>query len=346
MHKTHKKSFQKEIFFSLTVIFAVFLFGISIIGLGLQLDLTAAVKDKIPCQDLFAKSVKNFVRESPEMTFIQGNTLVGISPPVAVTPQVLGSLLGGIETDLGVGEERNAIIEYSIESGDTLSSIATKFEISLETILWANDLTAKSVIKPGQKLIILPVSGVLYYVKKDDTLSEIAQTYKGKIEEIIVFNELSSEGDIFIGDILIIPGGEMPKISYPEYASPQVPIGSSYFICPHAACHITQGLHWYNAIDFGGKCGDPIYAAAAGVVQRVKYGWNGGAGNYVTILHPNGVVTMYGHIQASLVAPGQEVSQGDIIALMGGKPGTPGAGLSTGCHVHLDVRGARNPFAK
>lgn len=337
-----KKSSQREIFFGLAVIFTVFLFGISIVGFGLQSDLTAAVKDKIPCQDLFAKPVKNFVRESPKMTLIQGNSLVGISPPEAVTPQVLGSILGGIETET---EARNEIIEYIVETGDTLSSIAAKFEISLETILWANDLTSKSVIKPGQKLIILPVSGVLYHVKKDDTLSEIAQTYKGKTDEIISLNGLSGEGDIFIGDILIIPNVKMPPKPAPTYQA-QIPLGSSYFICPQAACRITQGLHWYNAIDFGGKCGDPIYAAAAGTVQRIMYGWNGGAGNYVTILHPNGVVTMYGHVQTSLVVPGQEVSQGDIIALVGGKPGTPGAGKSTGCHVHFDVRGARNPFVK
>lgn len=278
------------------------------------------------------------------MTFLQENSLIGVSPPATVSPQSLGNILGGIEDN---SEPRGGIIEYTVESGDTLSSVASKFDISLDTILWANDLTSRSLIKPGQKLIIPPASGIIYYIKKGDTLSAIAKTYKGKVEEIIAFNELSDEGDIFIGDILIIPGGKMPapKKSY-SYAPAQVPLGSSYFICPHSACRITQGLHWYNAIDFGGKCGDPIYAAASGTVQRVKYGWNGGAGNYITILHPNGVVTMYGHISASLVNPGQNVSQGQRIALMGGKPGTSGAGRSTGCHVHFDVRGARNPFAK
>jgi len=278
------------------------------------------------------------------MTFIQSNSIVGVSPPMTIHPQVLGSVLGWGGEEIA---RRRAIVEYIVESGDTLSSIATKFDISLETILWANDLTSKSIIKIGQKLIISPVSGVIYHVKNGDTLGEIAETYKGEIEEIIIINELSNAGDIFIGDILIIPDGEVPpspKKSY--YASSQVPIGSSYFICPHSACRITQWLHWYNAIDFGGKCGDPIYAAAGGTVQKVKYGWNGGAGNYVRILHPNGVVTGYGHISTSLVTAGQKVSQGERIALIGGKPGTPGAGISTGCHVHFSVHGARNPFAR
>ncbi len=311
-------------------------------GLFSSLKLPSQISASLISQDLFANPSKNFLRESPEMTFIQKNSMVGLSPPVTITPQVLGSMLGTIEDE---AEARNGIIEYIVESGDTFSSITAKYDVSLETILWANDLSSKSIIRPGQKLVILPVSGVVYHIKKGDTLSEIAETYKGKSPEIITFNGLSSEGDIFIGDILIIPNGKMPAPKT-YYAASQVPIGSSYFICPHAVCRITQGLHWYNAIDFGGKCGDPIYAAAAGIVQRVKYGWNGGAGNYLTILHPNGVVTMYGHIQKSLVAPGQAVSQGQMIALMGGKPGTSGAGRSTGCHVHFGVRGSRNPFAR
>ncbi len=55
---------------------------------------------------------------------------------------------------------------------------------------------------------------------------------------------------------------------------------------------------------------------------------------------------MYGHIQTSLVNPGSQVYQGQVIALLGGAPGTPGAGSSTGCHVHFGVSGARNPFAR
>lgn len=344
-----RKSLKEELFFGVTAILAIFLFGVLIFPTLKSLSLrdfsflTATIKTKLSSQDLFVEPAKNFLRESPKMSFIENNSLIGVSPPVTVTPQVLGSMLGSVESET----EERGVIEYAVESGDTLSSIATKYNISLDTILWANDLNSKSKIKIGQKLIIPPVSGVIHHVKDGDTLSEIAEVYKGKVSEIVDFNELLNENDIYIGDILIVPDGKMPssqKKSY--YATPQVPLGSSYFICPHPACHITQWLHWYNAIDFGGKCGDYIYAAAAGTVQRVKYGWNGGAGNYLKILHPNGVVTMYGHIQASLVSSGESVSQDQPIALMGGKPGTPGAGISTGCHVHFSVSGGRNPFAK
>jgi murein DD-endopeptidase MepM/ murein hydrolase activator NlpD len=337
LQSSWKKLRNKRLFY-LIMLLAIFLAGLFIFNSNRNVSVSLSNRN------LFMESPKNFVRKSPEMTFIQKNSLVGISPTATVEAQVLGSILGGVE-DSDLFSNRKEIIEYLVEEGDTLSSLAVKYDISLKTILWANELTSKSVIRPGQKLIILPVTGVVYNVKNGDILGEIAKKYQAKTSEIISFNELSDEGDIFIGDILVIPDGEMPKASKPASYT-YVPIGSSYFICPHASCKITQGLHWYNAIDFGGKCGEPIYAAAAGTVQRVRYGWNGGAGNYVTILHPNGAVTMYGHVSKGLVSPGQNVSQGDIIALIGGKPGTAGAGISTGCHVHFSVRGARNPFSK
>lgn len=243
-------------------------------------------------------------------------------------------------------ETRREIIEYTVEPGDSLLDIAEKFNISLETLLWANDLTKNSIIRPGQKLIILPVSGVIHYVKSGDTLSEIAKKYKGDINEIIAFNELSGEGDIYVGDILIIPNGVLPSSPKSEYS--ETPLAKSYFISPISSPYkITKGLHWYNAVDLSnGQCGSPIYAAAQGTVQKVKFGWNRGYGNYLTILHPNGIVTTYAHLQEILVGAGEEVSQGQIIALMGGQPGTPGSGHSTGCHLHFEVHGARNPFAR
>lgn len=290
-------------------------------------------------QNLFLSSVGRFFIESPNLFFVQGNSLKTASSPTIVNPKVFGSLIGESE------EIRKEILEYTVQSGDTLSKIAENFGISLGTILWANDLTKNSKISVGQKLIILPVSGVLHFVQKGDTLLEIAKQYKGDVEKIVSFNELSGEEDIFAGDILIIPDGIMPP---QNYIVPQIPLASSYFICPISQpCRITQGLHWYNAIDFShGKCGEPIYTAAQGEVLTVRFGWNKGAGNYITILHPNGVITTYGHVATSLVNPGVKVSQGQMVALMGGQPGTPGAGQSTGCHLHFGVQGARNPFAQ
>jgi len=306
------------------------------------------VNDKSEENSLFCPVIKSSYPESPAFVMINNSSLVASTPPNTFSSQVLGALVTGYEQE----DVKKVITEYIVEKGDTLSSLAEKFGISINTILWANDLTKNSVVKPGQKLVILPVSGIVYHVKSGDTISSIAQIYKGKIDEIIAFNSITNEA-VYVGDIIVIPNGTMPSAVVQKQQSPSsAPIASSYFICPHSACRVSQWLHWYNAIDFSGKCGDPIVAAASGTVVKVQLTsstskWAfGGAGNHITILHPNGVVTMYGHVSASLVNPGESVSQGQPIALMGGKPGTPGAGLSTGCHVHFGVTGAKNPFSR
>ena len=288
-------------------------------------------------QTLFVGEIQKSGAESPAFSLIGKNSLIGSCPPVMVTPQILGALTGEEKPEI-----RKEIFEYTVQKGDTLSSIAETFNISLNTLAWANDLSSKSKVNEGQALIILPVSGTLYYVKAGDNLSVIATKYKSTVEKIVTFNELSGEKDIFAGDVLVIPDGIMPP-SLPKVA--EIPLANSYFILPTNG-HISQGLHWYNAIDFANSCGSPIYATAAGNVITVRYGYNKGGGNYLTISHPNGVITYYGHIQSSLVNPGDQVFQGQIIAYVGGQPGTSGAGKSTGCHVDFGVQGARNPFAK
>lgn len=288
-------------------------------------------------QSLFVGEIQKAETESPDFSLIGKNSLVGSCPPVMVTPQILGALTGEESP-----ESRKEIIEYTVQKGDALLNIAEKFDISLNTLAWANNLSSTSKVQIGQALIILPISGTLHYVKAGETISEISTKYKSSVEKIVAFNELAEEKDIFAGDILVVPDGIMPAVK-PIYSD--TPLANSYFILPTKG-RISQGLHWYNAIDFANQCGSPIYAAAAGTVLKVKFGYNQGAGNTLTISHPNGVVTQYGHIQSSLVNAGDQVYQGQIIAYVGGQPGTPGAGKSTGCHVHFAVIGARNPFAR
>jgi murein DD-endopeptidase MepM/ murein hydrolase activator NlpD len=242
-------------------------------------------------------------------------------------------------------QTQKEIQEYTVQAGDTIASIAQNFEISSDTILWANELTKSSKIKVGQTLVILPTSGLLYIVKSGDMMSDIAKKYKVNPDDIVSFNSLSNQTDIYIGDILIVPGGVMPQKAAAPLLSVQTQLADNFFIFPTQG-KITQGLHFFNAVDTANKCGTPIYAAAGGVVQRVRYGWNYGGGNNITILHSSGVVTYYGHVMTAFVTPGQKVDVGDRIALMGGGAGMAGAGLSTGCHMHFEVIGAKNPLSK
>lgn len=86
----------------------------------------------------------------------------------------------------------------------------------------------------------------------------------------------------------------------------------------------------HAGLDMAGSMGEPIYAAAAGVVSAA--GRSGAYGNCVEVAHGKGLSTRYGHLSAILVHPGEVVKQGEVIARMGS------TGRSTGTHLHFEVR--------
>lgn len=270
---------------------------------------------------------------------IGGDTLQPFAPPALLQGRTLASLE---EVDYEFSQTRKEIELYIVQKDETVSSLAQKFGISNETVLWANNLTSKSALKVGQELVILPVSGAMHIVKSGETLNGLAKLYQAKVKDIVDFNELTDDGNIKTGDFLVIPGGLKPKI-VPQYSS--VPLPNSYFICPiPSPCAISQGLHWFNAVDFNNNhCGDPVFAAAGGEVQRV--GFTNVGGNFVRILHNNGVVTYYGHLSGAAVGVGQKVYQGQVLGYVGYSGKTVPAG-EAGCHLHFDVRFGANPFTK
>ena len=107
-------------------------------------------------------------------------------------------------------DPRSGLITYIVQDGDTPSSIAASFGVTTYTLLWANDLTEYSIIRPGDELTILPVTGVLHRVKSGNTIDSIAKYYQAESEDIIGFNDLPADGSIQIGQKLIIPDGQMP----------------------------------------------------------------------------------------------------------------------------------------
>ena len=292
--------------------------------------------NSVNADTLFSSQANAIPLETPDLKIIQDNTLCAVSAPCVVSGKVLGDVFGGNT------QTKRDVTDYIVQPGDTLQSIADANNISVNTLAWANDLMSSSAVKTGQDLTILPIDGVLHVVKSGDTLSAIASKYKAQSDDVISYNDLANQDDIYIGDILIIPGGVMPKKSVPiPIINNQIPLADNFFIYPSQGI-ITQGLHYLNAVDLANKCGTPIYAAASGTVQRAVFNnqWNLGKGNYVTILHINGTVTYYGHFETIFVKPGDKVNVGDRIGLMGR------TGNATGCHVHFEVIGATNPLAK
>lgn len=227
---------------------------------------------------------------------------------------------------------------YTIEEGDTLGSIADQYGLNLSSVLWANNLTFRSTIRPGQNIVIPPVDGVIYKVKNGDTLSKIARTYGTDTDKIIAFNKLASADDLRIGDELVVPGGEPPapvvRRTAPVTSLFTAPTGtgsvSGSWLWPTDGRVITQKYGWrHTGLDIDGDYSTRSYAAADGVV--IYSGWRNGYGNTVEVDHGNGVVTRYAHHSKNLVSVGDTVAKGQALA------NTGSTGRSTGTHLHFEV---------
>ncbi len=249
------------------------------------------------------------------------------------------------------------VITHAVQEGETLSTIAQRYGVQVDTLLWENDLTEKSKIKPGQELRILPIDGVRHKVKRGETLASVGKKYglEDSATQAIVdypFNEfLNNETfELATGQYLIIPGGVPPKatVTQPKasYASVMTPdagavSASGSFVWP-ASGRITQGYSFYHkAIDIANRSGGPILASDGGVVTVAGWPDNSGYGNRIIVDHGNGFVSLYAHLSVIQVRAGQRVNKGDVIGQMGN------TGRSTGTHLHFEIRqgGLLNPLS-
>ena len=247
--------------------------------------------------------------------------------------------------------QRYTVFTYLVQEGDTPGRIAADFGVSLNTILWANNLKSSSIIKPNQELIILPISGVMHIVKSGDTLLSVAKKYSASVDEIFVFNDLEDERSIKIGQELIVPNGRLSSTTSLAVSSGLKPMTidisdwpelNNFFFYPTSGGWNKGIFHYYNAIDIIHSCGSPIYAAADGIIAEASGAgkYNYGYGNLVKIQHYNGTTTVYGHLNELSVKEGDKVYKGDVIGKMGQ------TGNASCCHLHFEVRGAQNPFVK
>lgn len=246
-----------------------------------------------------------------------------------------------------VKPKNSTISIYVIREGDTLSTIAEMFDVSVNTIIWANELKRGAPIRVGQTLTILPVTGVRYTVKKGDTLATIAKDLHADADEIVHYNGIDPEL-LAVGDEVIVPNGEVAiaVAPAPQKTSSSVrsstsgnTVSAGYYLRPVNGIK-TQGIHGYNGVDLAAPIGTPFVASASGEVIVAKAsGWNGGYGQYVVIRHDNGSQTLYAHASSVIVGIGQRVVQGQVIGYVGT------TGRSTGPHLHFEIRnGPRNPF--
>ncbi|MCK9577906.1 LysM peptidoglycan-binding domain-containing protein [bacterium] len=322
--------------------------------------------------NVWADQVSEFINLDQGILPVNSTMLVSengvaspISSPLFVSSENLATFM---QSDTNGQEGDNSIIKYTVQKGETISEIAEKFSISVETILLANELQSMK-IKEGQELVILPISGLMHMVEKGETIESIAKQYNSNPNKIAEFNNLNEKREVFLGDVLIIPDGkpiETPskvngkkpaKVQTEDYiptTEVDIQVNTAYFIMPTKGL-ITQGAHYsytsggknyYTAVDIANDIGTPIVAAAGGTIQIVKKVWP--YGNYITILHDNGVTTLYSHLSgfAEGILPGQRVSQGQTIGFMGNTGHIIAFKGGNGSHLHFETRGGANPLTK
>src|SRR3989344_150994 len=233
-------------------------------------------------------------------------------------------------------------LDYTVEDGDTLATIAKKFGVDTDSIKWLNKGLVEKKIKVGSVIKIPPVTGVVHIVKGGETIYSIAKKYDVSAQAVVdfPFNEFTNDEtfSFAIGQQIIVPDGQMPDepILSPRSNLAGLPTpnagavsATGNWIWP-AAGSISQGFKsWHKGIDIANRGGGAILAAVSGQVLVASWLDNTGYGNRVLIDHGNGIKTLYGHMASFSVVVGQTVKRGDKLGMMGS------TGRSTGTHLHF-----------
>ena len=231
---------------------------------------------------------------------------------------------------------RTKVLTYTVQSGDTVWSIADRFELDLDTLRWSNPELERNpdVLSIGTELIISPVQGVYHRVVEGDTVESIAAKYSVAVEDIVDYppNGFYSPYELKAGTGVIVPFGRkdpvLPKPSvsadYP-LAWPIVSAVSGSFAADHPG------------FDIGAPYGSTVYAANGGTVIYADWALDG-LGYTVVIDHGSGFHTVYAHLKGTFLRAGNLVARGTPLGEVGS------TGHSSGPHVHFEVRVNEKPL--
>jgi murein DD-endopeptidase MepM/ murein hydrolase activator NlpD len=283
-------------------------------------------------------------------------------PPSQATPAPdSASAVAGATASPAPGRQQ-ATFSYTVQEGDTVSSIAQAYGVDPAYILWNNpEIADPNFLLVGEKILVPSVNGIVYHVTVGDTLSDIASYYQIDVQSITGFvpNNLTTPDSVLEGMVLLLPGAVPPPppipaavdiISEPPAdsgfagddsgplpAGNPGPASSTGFSWPYYGPITTyfgeargSGYHKGIDIDGFGNYGAGIAAAADGIV--VLAAWDDwGLGYHIIVEHADGSRTVYGHLSDMYVSQGQYVGSGEIIGALGS------TGYSTGPHLHFEI---------
>jgi murein DD-endopeptidase MepM/ murein hydrolase activator NlpD len=285
------------------------------------------------------------------VTLPEVRTKAGAQLTVADADLILddGTLLTGYAPETTVEDGADLIRTYRVRKGDTLVTIAHKFDVSMMTLWWANKLKNKDDLHIGQVLRIPPVSGLVYQVKDTDTLESVAKKNDVAANRIVELNGLE-DPTLVVGQVLVLPGAKGAPIPTPKptakpagrsssgpsrstrvHGPSRYTGGSMRWPVIGGNNYVSQGFHYgHYGLDIAADAGARVVAAAGGVVTFA--GWKSNGGGYqVWISHGSGLYTTYNHMSGVSVGRGQHVGRGQQVGRVGS------SGWATGPHLHLEV---------
>ena len=240
------------------------------------------------------------------------------------------TVLEGIPLDL---METFAWQSYRVRRGDSVSTIAAAFSVSMDAIIASNGITNARALREGEILRIPNMDGIPHIVRTGDSLVSISQAFGVPLEAILDANDIQSDV-ISPGTTLFIPGARMNRDDL------RIALGDQLFVHPVRGARLTSPFGWRNdpftgvrrhhaAIDLAAPTGTPIVAAKSGRVSAL--GYDRVFGNFIIITHANNFQTLYAHLHTIGVRRGDQVRQGARIGTVGN------TGLSTGPHLHFAI---------
>lgn len=246
-----------------------------------------------------------------------------------------GSPLARAAVDVGVGA-----VEYTVGPGDTLGSIAARFAVRAQTIIWANDglEVSPSVLSPGQRLVVPLADGVYHTVTTGETVAAVAKRYRADPGALLesLGGDLTPDSVLPAGQRVLVPGGVRTYgWRWAPAADAPAEGATGVLLAYPMEGGLSQGYHaGHPAIDLYAPIGTPVCAADDGHVFAVVYlghDASAGYGRFVIIDHGNGFRTLYAHLDSAIVEPGEDVVRGQQIGTCGN------VGRADGPHLHFEV---------
>jgi len=226
---------------------------------------------------------------------------------------------------------------YVVKEGDTLSGIAERLGLDLDTVASLNRHWGSGVhlVRVGEEVLLPNQDGI--YLPAEEDLEKMCAARGVPLEAVLAANRLQA-GEVRRGQLLFFPGVQHRGIER------SVVIGTA-FLRPvlgwtssaygYRKDPFTEVLQFHRGVDIAAPAGSSVRVALDGKVTIVAE--DPVLGLYIVVRHQIGYSTVYGHLQQALVRPGEAVARGQRIGLIGS------TGKATGPHLHFEVRKSGRP---